>query len=642
MSFLNPAVLPWLGLAVLPVALYLFRRQSRRVRVSTLLFFKSLAVEHQESAWRRRLKRWVSLLLSLLLVCGPVLALARLVLVPVGPQARSVVVVVDCSASMAAREGAGPTRLDAGRALVRSRLAGLPESVPVALVAAGSSPEMVVPKSTDRRALLRALDGLLVRPVADNGPAALAAASAIAALETPAEVWWVGDATPAATEPLAAGVVRRDFSVALAAPANAGITAFAVTRMPLLHSRYQAYVQVALNAGADGPRTAVLEPRVAGLPRARRELTLQPGAVQGLTFEVEAAQEQVLEVVLQLPGDVLEADNMAVARLPAPRPLVVAWFTPKPDPFTAFALRSLAVEGEVEVFTGGPSQWPPPRLPDVAVFDGWLPAPWPAEVPAVVINPPGSAGPVRARPLDPPVPREEVRAVGDEQHPVLFRLNPGRLALTQTAVLDATGVLQPLWLAGDQPVLLAGENAGQRVVVLGCVPALSEHLPLTTSYPLLLGNALYWCGEKAGAARAPQVRASGALIEGITSTLEWREVRGGQLTPPVSLPAPSAGVAVLDRLGLWRTGDGASEGSSALLSRRETDLGVSPPALPPAAGEAAVAAVAPPAPVREKPAAPDHRPLLPGLTGELTRWFLALVLAVLLVESWLYHRHAVS
>ena len=78
-----------------------------------------------------------------------------------------------------------------------------------------------------------------------------------------------------------------------------GITAFAVTPVPLVHSRYQAFVQVALNAGADGPLTAVLEPRVAGQPLARRELTLTPGATEGLTLEIEA----------EIPDGVYEAEG---------------------------------------------------------------------------------------------------------------------------------------------------------------------------------------------------------------------------------------------------------------------------------------------------------------------------------------------
>ena len=642
MHFLNPGVLPWLWLALVPVALYLFRRKSRTVRVSTLLFFKSLAREHQESAWLRRLKRWASLLLSLLLVCGPVVALSRLVVAPAGTQARSVVMVVDTSASMAARDGAGETRLDRARELLRTRLAGLPESVPVALVAAGATPEIVHPKSANRRELLRALAGIRIQPVADQGGAAWTAASAIAALETPAEVWWAGDAPPAVSGAGPVGVSRRDVLVGLPTPVNAGITAFAVTRVPLVHARYQAYVQVALNAGAGGERTAVLEPSVAGVPLARRELTLQPGVSQGLTLEIEASQEQVLEVTLQMTGDVLEADNTVVVRLPAPRPLVVAWFTPKPDPFTTLALQALAADGELEVFTGGPAQWPPPKLPDVAVFDGWLPAPWPAGVPALVINPPGSAGPLRARPLDPPVPRDEVRALSEE-HPVLFRLNPGRVALTQTAVIDPTGVLQPLWMAGDQVVLAAGETGGQRLVVLACAPALSEQLPLTTTYPLLLGNALFWCGEKTAAARSPEVQPGGTLVEGITAPIEWRELRGGRLAAPAAVPAPPTGIMALDRLGLWRTTDGAREGASALLSRQETDLNAPAAApegegSPPSETAPALAAETPPPPA---PTAEDP-PARIGFSGELTRWVIALVLAALLLESWLYHRHAVS
>jgi hypothetical protein len=472
----------------------------------------------------------------------------------------------------------------------------------------------------------------MVRPVAENAAATWAAASAMAGLETPAEVWWAGDVPPTSGPAAPVGVTRVDLPVALPAPANAGITAFSVSRVPLVHARFQAYVQVALNAGADGPRTAVLEPRVAGLPLARRELKLEPGKTEGLSLEIEALQDQVLEVSLQMDGDVLAADDTVVARLPAARPLVVAWFTPSPDPFTTLALQALASEGEIEVFTGGPSQWPPPKLPDVAIFDGWLPDPWPAEVSAVVINPPGSSGPVRARPLDPAVPREEVRAVAEE-HPVLFRLNPGRLALMQTSVLDASGVFQPLWMAGDQPVLVAGENGQQRLVVLACAPALSKQLPLTTSYPLLLGNAVYWCAERSGATRTLEVQASGTLVEGISAPIEWREIRNGALADSLAVPVPSTGMVVLDRLGLWRTADGAREGAVALLSRQETDLNAQ---RRPMDGMDAMDAM------DASGSGGAGAPPRMAFGGEMTRWLIGLVLAALLLESWLYHRHALN
>src|SRR6478735_6418577 len=77
MRFLHPAQLHWLWLALIPVALWLFRRKAKRLPVSTLLFFRSLAREHQESAWLRRLKKIISLLLSLLVLALATLALAR-------------------------------------------------------------------------------------------------------------------------------------------------------------------------------------------------------------------------------------------------------------------------------------------------------------------------------------------------------------------------------------------------------------------------------------------------------------------------------------------------------------------------------------------------------------------------------------
>ncbi|MCB1078258.1 MAG: BatA domain-containing protein, partial [Verrucomicrobiae bacterium] len=82
MQFLNPGFL-WLSLlAIIPVALYLFRRKSKLVDVSTLVFFKTLAREHQESAWLRRLKKIVSLLLTLAMLLGAVFALSRLIIAP--------------------------------------------------------------------------------------------------------------------------------------------------------------------------------------------------------------------------------------------------------------------------------------------------------------------------------------------------------------------------------------------------------------------------------------------------------------------------------------------------------------------------------------------------------------------------------
>ncbi|MEO0447250.1 MAG: BatA domain-containing protein, partial [Verrucomicrobiota bacterium] len=57
-------------LLVLPVILYLLRRRPRRVAVTTLPFFQELSKELQEQSWWRKMKRWASLALTLLLFLG--------------------------------------------------------------------------------------------------------------------------------------------------------------------------------------------------------------------------------------------------------------------------------------------------------------------------------------------------------------------------------------------------------------------------------------------------------------------------------------------------------------------------------------------------------------------------------------------
>jgi hypothetical protein len=645
MRFLAPSFLGLLWLALVPVVLYLFRRKSRTVRVSTLLFFKSLAREHRESPMLRHLKRLFSLLMTLLILTAPIIALARLVVAPRGAAVRSVVIALDRSASMAALDAQKRSRLVEARSELRSRLDALSESVPVALIVFDARPDVVQARTTNRRALLRALDDVAVRPIEDNLPAALAAADRIAALEPPSEIWLANDreadrmpgespsktsqegnsenetaAIPASPPVLSAGVTLRHINAGLPAPINAGLTALDVKKLPLLHLRYQAYVQVGLSAGSPSPQTAVIEPQIGGLPLARREVTLAPGEAQGLTIDVEAAQEQILSLSVQVPGDCLELDNHAVIRLPAPRPLVVAYFAEKPDPFTELALKSLVEDGEVEVFTGGPAQWAAANTPDVWIFEGWLPEAWPAARPAVVINPPRALGPVRALRLEQPVPRDHVR-VTDDEHPVLFRVSSSRMALTQTAALDASGSLQPLWLADGQAVLMAGEQGGQRLVVMGFSPVLSEQLPLTPSYPLLLGNALFWSTEKSSQARIPRLLRTGTLVDAPAGAIEWREWRDGRLRDAVRIPVAS-GMIELDRLGLWHTAETGAEGSSLLLSRAESNLTKSAP---------------------DNSRNNSHAPKHPrALMGDLSWLFLWLVIIVLIVESWLFHRHAVS
>nr|MBP6784116.1 BatA and WFA domain-containing protein [Verrucomicrobiales bacterium] len=194
MQFLNPGSLWLLLLGIIPLMLYLFRRRSKKVKVSTLVFFKTLAQEHQESAWLRRLKKWISFVLTVLMLVFAVFVLSRLIVKQDdADQYRTVVILLDRSASMEVKDGSGETRMAAAKRLLRERLKKVPEAVGVALIAYDVRPEVIQPRTLKRRELLSRLEGVETRPIAERSDVALESARMLAGLEPPSAVWHLSD-----------------------------------------------------------------------------------------------------------------------------------------------------------------------------------------------------------------------------------------------------------------------------------------------------------------------------------------------------------------------------------------------------------------------------------------------------------------
>lgn len=616
MRFLNPAMLSWLLVALVPLVLYLFRHRPQRKRVSTLLFFKALSLAHQESAWLRRLKKLLSLALTLLVIAAGAAALARLIVAPARDDVQSVVLLVDRSASMGAIDALGRTRLQAAVAEAEDRLAGVPASVPVAVVAYDARAEVLAPPTLERRDIRRALRAIEPRPIEGKAEPAMKLAREVAAMARPSRVWHLTDAHDSSVPK--SDVAVETIALPLERPTNVGVTSFALRRMPMERDRFDAFVQ--LHAMADRPIEAELQIRLDEKLVGVRTLTMRPGESTRMITPVRAGEGATLSMtaVAKTGGnDALPSDDEVLVRVPPVEPIRVLWVAPEPDPFTELALQSLGLDTQVQVFQGGPGAFPPKedQRIDVVVFEDWLPAAdaWPTALPAIVINPPGSAGPVRARVLGSGLPLETVRPT-DERHPLLYGVASGRLALTQTVVMDlesGRSGLEALWVGPSGPVLAAGEVRGQRIAVMGFAPGRSESLPLSASYPLLLGNAVYWATRPAGGvAEAGNNRRTGELLALDDETIVWE----GNEAPA---EAEATRWAELDRIGLWKTSDGTL-GSAAMLSARETLL--------PSA----------------KPQAAEEEIGIGGwLAGDLTMPLLFLALGALVAESWLFHRHGV-
>jgi len=562
LNFLAPSYLHLLWIIAIPVALWLFRRKAKRVNVSTLLFFRTLAREHNESAWLRTVKKWLSLLLTLLVILFGVLALARPSKEAAGDTPGSVVCMIDCSASMAATDG-NTSRLDEAKRLARSRVRGLPDSVVVSLIAFDDKPTVLLSRSRNRREFTRLLDGIQSAPIEDNAGAALAAAKRLAALEKPAQIWHLGDERIAN-----AGTDDYRFTdVSLTKVSNVGITGFQLRKAPLTRDRYEGFVRVSASSANIGNVAATLEARIAGRIAHLRDLDLKPGESSSLILPLEGVHGQSLELELKSVGDCLCWDNALVAPLPKLKPLIVAWITDKTDPFTELALGSLIETGRIEMLRGEPKNWPLKDKPDVYVFENWVPDEWPQDRPVIALMPPKGSGPLRVQALSTQVPYDTVRSIAAE-HPVLYRVNTSRLSLTQTAILDPNTCLETLWLAGTEPMLAAGEFNGQRVVVTAFSPSRSEQLALLPAYPLLLGNALYWCAENAEAMSELKPHRTGELLS-VSGSVQWQVWDGNNFTTASDITQGS--LLKLQRIGIWTTDDERS-GACVLASQRETDV----------------------------------------------------------------------
>ena len=171
-------------------------------------------------------------------------------------------------------------------------------------------------------------------------------------------------------------------------------------------------------------------------------------------------------------------------------------------------------------------------------------------------------------------------------------------------------------MAGGEPVLAAGEAVGQRLVVTAFQPGKSEQLALLSAFPLLIGNALYWCAENSAPLASLRPSRLGDLVTVGEGLVKWHAWDGAKLVD--ASDEPKSGVVALRRLGTWESATGKT-GASMLLSPHETNV-----------------------PTRQNftKAASASTPLWRGL-GNWSTFLMWAALILLLLDSWLFHRQTV-
>ena len=178
MSFLSPLAFAILGVAAPLVLLYFLKVRRRERRVSSLMLWGAELRDREASAFFQRLQRDPLLILQILALIALAVALARPVVTVSGEGARKVVVVLDTSASMKARD-VSPSRFEAARAEAASFVRRLGEGAEIMVIESGVQPHVTAALGRDRDRALSAIRAARPRDLPQRLPEALRTARAL-------------------------------------------------------------------------------------------------------------------------------------------------------------------------------------------------------------------------------------------------------------------------------------------------------------------------------------------------------------------------------------------------------------------------------------------------------------------------------
>ncbi len=396
MNFLWPIAWSLLGLALPIVLFYLIRQRLRVKPVTTLLFWENLAPKvHNLPLWRK-LRRFVSLLLQLLLLALIIFALARPILPGQSTVATSVILVLDPSVTMAAKSGNGTRWQDAVETALH-RVDAMSFGDQAAVILAGDPPQVLSPwtgRKGDLREVIRAAK--IGSTVTDIRPALRLAQNLVlshpgASIELISDTVWT-------VAPDKDSLDKVKLDLVGTAVANSGITLFAARPLPAGAGEYQLAIKLEQNTTT--PVNGELTIQQNGQLMDVLQVTIPPGQTWQKFWRAQSMDAVSFEATWKPQGeDSFALDQQASAHLDPVRGINVTLVSP-PNPFLEIALGSQTLVKTQRV-------WPAPAAGDAAdltIFNGTVPpADWHGKA-IVLINPPQSGfWGERVGPIDKPL-----------------------------------------------------------------------------------------------------------------------------------------------------------------------------------------------------------------------------------------------
>jgi uncharacterized membrane protein len=497
-SFLSPLAFALFALSLPLVLLYFLKVRRREQVVPSLMLWEPSLRDREASAFFQRLQRDPLLILQILALLALTVALARPAITIMGQGARKVVVVLDTSASMKARE-TGASRFSIARGQAAALVGRLGEGAEVMVVASGVQPQVLAPLSRDRDRAISAIRSAQPHDLPHQLPDAVRTARALVGTDARAEIYVYTDGAftlgngPETRDPRLrwVGVGREG--------RNVGITNLAVRKNYYGSFDFQAFASLVNYTPETQTFTFTLD--VDGGTIAERQLTLEPNVRRSLVLPFSHSGGGTVKATIDARDD-FATDNVAWAVLPPPRKIQVLLVSPG----NLFLEKVLRTDPQVTVEVQTPEQYEGGMgQADVVVLDSSTPARVGPGRFVFVNTVPGDVPIELLGKIDRPTIMD-----WDRSHPVMRHVEFAKVVIEDALRIRPLAAGRPLVEAIGGPLIYALEEPDRKAVFIG-FDLFKTDFPLRVAFPLILSNSLRWL-HPAGVDQASLQLAAGQPI----------------------------------------------------------------------------------------------------------------------------------
>jgi len=608
MNFLAPFA--FIFAATLPVVVVFYmlkRRRTVRLVSSTILWQKFLAETQANAPFQKLRNNWL-LLLQLLMLAMAVFALSRPYFAATTQEPGLVVVILDGSASMQARDES-PNRFEAARKEALKLVDGLKDTDQMMVLLSAGNTVVRQSPSAEKTTLRRVIEECQPGDTPTRVEEAFKLAETLAKNRANVEVHLFSDGAIPTADNLASIKLPVVFHQFGKRANNAGITAMDVRPHP--EDPAQRIVFASIYNASSNAVSVSAELRFNGQFMDTKVLSLPARDVASTVFAVEQKQNGVYTLKLKNDDD-LATDNEASIISNLPRPVKVLLVSGG-NRFLDKALRAVPnveLSTASQLTSGGKGY-------DIAVLDAVTPLSNP-EVNTLAMNVATTNWFESWRMVEGPVIVD-----WNANHPLMRFVTWDNVQVAQTL-----GVKAPPWglvlvEAQQTPLVVAGEKGRQRLVWIG-FDSLQSTWPLRVSFPIFMANAMEWLNPQQSDVSQLTMQAGTPFRQPLFASHDIATItlpKGDKKEVKLGEKAKELIWSETSKVGVYKANFGTNETSFTVNLMDPAESDITPKAQVPVGAQGATAG------------AISKRANL-----EYWRWFVMAALAVLMFEWWYYHR----